>query len=88
MLLKMRSTANPFDIVRMLPDILEGKKCRDLQLGDVLILTSLEYVDIHEGIVTWKMSRGRVSNMQLDTFWNMVIFHTDIREPCKFLDRL
>jgi len=85
MLLKMRLNINPFDVVRMLPNILEGKNCRDLQLGDVVVLTSLEYVDIHDGIVTWKMSRERVRKMQQDISWNMVLFRTDIREPCKFL---
>jgi hypothetical protein len=84
MLMKMRPNVNIFDAVRMLPDILEGKKCRDLQPEDVVVLTSLESADIREGVVTWKMSRQRVGKMQQDKIWSMVLFRTDIREPCKF----
>jgi len=47
-------------------------------------LTSLESANIREGVVTWKMSRQRIGKMQQDKIWSMVLFRTDIREPCKF----
>jgi len=76
---KESPTASPLDLVRMLPDHLNGQ--RRIPSGDVFILTSQESVDVAGLSVRWKLSKGRFCRMRRDPGWQMVIFRTDIQEP-------
>jgi hypothetical protein len=73
--------ASPLDLVCMLPAHLNGQ--RRIPSGDVFILTSQEFIDVTGLSVRWKLSKKRFGTMQRDPGWKMVIFRTDIQEPCE-----
>ena len=79
---KASSTASPLDLVRMLPAQLNGQQ-QCMPSGDVFILTSQDHVDVPRFSVRWKLSEERFRRMQHDPGWEMVIFRTDIQEPCE-----
>lgn len=81
MFYKEALTTSPLDLVRMLPVHMNGQQCTALK--DAFVLTCLEHADIPENIVRWRLSRTRFSEMQRSTAWEMVVFRTDIQEPCQ-----
>ncbi|EIM87131.1 uncharacterized protein STEHIDRAFT_167970 [Stereum hirsutum FP-91666 SS1] len=77
---KAGATSDPMDLVKKVPQILEGKGGARPACGEIYILTGVERFEMSAGLVSWRMSRDRVKKMQASG-WFMMAYRFDAEIP-------
>lgn len=77
MFFKPVDNLDPNELVRLVPQILEGKRGDGPAKGHMCILTSVEKFEMSTGLVRWRMSRERVRKMKASG-WVMMGYRFDM----------
>lgn len=83
MFFKPVDNLDPNELVRQVPQLLEGKRGNGPAKGQMCILTSVEKFEISTGLVRWRMSRERAGKMKASG-WVMMGYRFDTESSGEF----
>lgn len=83
MFFKPVANVDPNELVRQIPQLLDGKRGNGPAKGQMCILTSVERCEISTGLVRWRMSRERAAKMKANG-WNMMGYRLDMESSGEF----